>query len=567
MMGERFGQDFSDVRVHTDAQAAASAKALGARAYTHGSHLVFSAARYSPETGDGKRLLTHELAHVVQQREARSHLGSSHESLLSRSGDAAEFAAERAAKLARSGATAASVRRAARAARPTAAIQCDVEDPARYRSVHSRLFSRSVGGLLPWQSPQPGVEGTAALLTRQAKASAQAEMAATTLPSEAAIPTRTTEASLDADAVSVSARVRNRFPQISTTVSESQVRQAVSVMTPAITTTREYLQQYTSNRMPEWSDRENYDIGETDTRYTAVLDAIIDDTDVGSYVRRRAQLVAGFQRGEGTSRGIFVHRGAQAGIERKAVLVHEFTHFFSHRSYRDWVATTDAERFYNEGFTEYLARQAMTTAERSGRSSYDQRVGAIRNQVAQYVPDDDIARAYFGGEIWRIETRSTIARREAGTQLGLRETGTRREQIETTRTGPGINQTVYLGRHYRFMNLGFDRAAPKPEHVEFFRRFKSSYLDPDPVRSVRFVGHASGSGTLEYNRRLSLRRSQAFYRMARDEGLPDTRLVDAVSPPHHGETRPTAEEEDPATRAFNRRVEMTVQPTTAGEAS
>ncbi|WP_198679190.1 eCIS core domain-containing protein [Thermomonospora amylolytica] len=64
----RFGRDFSSVRVHTDERAAESARSVGALAYTMGAHIVFGAGRYVPESHSGRRLLAHELAHVVQQR-------------------------------------------------------------------------------------------------------------------------------------------------------------------------------------------------------------------------------------------------------------------------------------------------------------------------------------------------------------------------------------------------------------------------------------------------------------------------------------------------------------------
>lgn len=63
----RFGHDFSKVRVHTDAQAAESARAVNALVYTVGRDVVFGTSQYAPETHDGKRLLAHELTHVVQQ--------------------------------------------------------------------------------------------------------------------------------------------------------------------------------------------------------------------------------------------------------------------------------------------------------------------------------------------------------------------------------------------------------------------------------------------------------------------------------------------------------------------
>lgn len=66
-MESRFGHDFGRVRIHADAGAAASARAVGAHAYTVGSHIAFDTGRYAPHSGTGQRLLAHELAHVVQQ--------------------------------------------------------------------------------------------------------------------------------------------------------------------------------------------------------------------------------------------------------------------------------------------------------------------------------------------------------------------------------------------------------------------------------------------------------------------------------------------------------------------
>ncbi len=66
-MEPRFGADFGGVRVHADHEAADSAAALNAKAYTLGENVVFGTAQFAPETAAGRRLLAHELAHVVQQ--------------------------------------------------------------------------------------------------------------------------------------------------------------------------------------------------------------------------------------------------------------------------------------------------------------------------------------------------------------------------------------------------------------------------------------------------------------------------------------------------------------------
>jgi hypothetical protein len=63
----RFGHDFGQVRIHTGAKAAESAHSLGAYAYTLGHDIVFDQGRFAPGTGEGRKLLAHELMHVVQQ--------------------------------------------------------------------------------------------------------------------------------------------------------------------------------------------------------------------------------------------------------------------------------------------------------------------------------------------------------------------------------------------------------------------------------------------------------------------------------------------------------------------
>ncbi len=67
-MEARLGHDFSDVRIHDDAAAADSAKAVNAHAYTVGSNVVFQRDVYDPGSQQGRTTLAHELTHVIQQR-------------------------------------------------------------------------------------------------------------------------------------------------------------------------------------------------------------------------------------------------------------------------------------------------------------------------------------------------------------------------------------------------------------------------------------------------------------------------------------------------------------------
>jgi Domain of unknown function (DUF4157) len=92
-MEARLGADFGDVRVHTDAHAAQSASELSALAYTVGGDVFFAAGRYQPTQREGRRLLAHELTHVLQQA---SRSGSIRPGLSSRD-DPAEQQAEQVA--------------------------------------------------------------------------------------------------------------------------------------------------------------------------------------------------------------------------------------------------------------------------------------------------------------------------------------------------------------------------------------------------------------------------------------------------------------------------------------
>jgi Domain of unknown function (DUF4157) len=67
----RFGHDFSTVRIHADAGASESARSVNALAYTVGQDIVFRSGQFDPSSTVGRRLLAHELTHVVQRVSAR----------------------------------------------------------------------------------------------------------------------------------------------------------------------------------------------------------------------------------------------------------------------------------------------------------------------------------------------------------------------------------------------------------------------------------------------------------------------------------------------------------------
>ncbi|HEX2149264.1 MAG TPA: DUF4157 domain-containing protein [Actinomycetota bacterium] len=68
-MESRLGADFGDVRIHTGSKATEAARSVQAHAYTVGTDVVFQDGQYNPSSTDGKKMLAHELTHVVQQRQ------------------------------------------------------------------------------------------------------------------------------------------------------------------------------------------------------------------------------------------------------------------------------------------------------------------------------------------------------------------------------------------------------------------------------------------------------------------------------------------------------------------
>jgi hypothetical protein len=89
-LGPKMGDNFSDVRVHTDDTAHNLANSVSARAFTTGSDIYFGKGEYNPGSSDGQKLLAHELTHVVQQRGAPT----SGPLTVSQPGDALENEAE-----------------------------------------------------------------------------------------------------------------------------------------------------------------------------------------------------------------------------------------------------------------------------------------------------------------------------------------------------------------------------------------------------------------------------------------------------------------------------------------
>jgi hypothetical protein len=535
----RLGGDLSTLRIHEGPTVDKAATALGARAFAVGREVAL-ASNARPDT------LLHEAAHALQQNMA---VPTGRVPITP-----ANAATELEARAAIRGAGG-----PVRGGYPLALAR-DLTSPGRLGEVHRgvrvegpprRTATGTTAPRRPWvDGPVSDTSSTAHLLYNQIYTFLDTRTFSQPSGSH------TTSANLDADAVAMHQRVTTYFPQITSTLSDTEIQNRVSLFQPSVVAgDMDYLNDWMDNFIDQMSDSEDYQIDPANTNYRAMITQLINNSRVGPKILTLASGQSGFIRGEGTSREIFVHRSVTAA-RRRPTLIHEIIHLYRHQRYRDWVSASRDERHYNEGITEWLARRIMTSSERTTRSGYDDRIRTVQNQIAQHVSEDGIARAFFRGEVWRLETRSAEARSAFEAHTGIRESGTREEERTASRTGSGLFQTVVTGEHFRFLNLGNTEAEPKSEHEAAFRDVKTRHFDPNPSIRLRFVGHASGPGSESYNRNLSRRRSVAFYRMARREGVPWNRMIDARRPPHFGESRPTVTEEDVITRAMNRRVEM-----------
>ena len=521
----RFNQDLSHIRIHHNDQIATTAEALNARAYTIGDDIVFNKNEYQPHTPQGQQLLAHEIAHTTQNQSA-----------------------------------APAIQRTPQ----------DKEDPTRFTTIHDSLMVQRPGGTsLTWHNAG-SANPTADLLKQEVQNALKALAQQNSMAFLGSIPANTSEADAETDAKQADQNIHARYPFIPTTLTNAQIEAAVSMLTAAKTSGQNYLEQWLTNKLISWTDIEQYNIQMTDARVIQLINDLLSDTTtiaLGKTTEDLLKILAGRQSAfietSGNTREIFLNKGISA-TRRGGTLTHELIHFYAHPDYNRWVNQTTSKQFYNEGFTEYLARPLMTPAQLAKRGKgYDERWQAIKDDVAKYASDDDIARAFFLGEVWRLESTSAVSQELFKKHIHLDSSGTRQQEIDNSRTGPGINQEVAAGSHYRFLNLGVNHTTPKPEHIAYFKELYQEHINGKAV-TIRFVGHASATGQADHNSELSAKRATAFYKMARAAGVPENQLkdieiADTQKPAHHGQSKPTASNDDVHGRSFNRRVELIIE--------
>ncbi len=155
MMESRFGHDFTDIRIHTDDAAAASAETLDANAFTAGRDIYFGRGKYQPESREGQHLLAHELTHTIQQSAGRvptQHSLDSRELTVGAPEDSLELEADRTADAVVGGLTPDVGPAAASASMQRQAVQKEPRDPFAGKSYDLKTNKGVLEMAWDWQT-------------------------------------------------------------------------------------------------------------------------------------------------------------------------------------------------------------------------------------------------------------------------------------------------------------------------------------------------------------------------------------------------------------------------------
>ncbi len=224
------------------------------------------------------------------------------------------------------------------------------------------------------------------------------------------VSTKTSQADIDPKVAQVNKRIVKHFnSHIKSPLSDPEVQKRVQILPQQKTRDPDFVKQWLANRIYKLTSMADYCIDESDSRFQKVITDILADGAINKNVKIMANRQPAFFEGDGTSRNVYIHRGlAMAKVE--PILVHELVHFYAHNDYRKWNDKMVAPRYINEGFTEFLAREAMGPTMLSGRNKYPDRFKFINDKVAKHVSVNNIAAAFFAGKVWQVEKVSKVAK-------------------------------------------------------------------------------------------------------------------------------------------------------------
>ncbi|MEM9292155.1 MAG: PT domain-containing protein [Acidobacteriota bacterium] len=424
------------------------------------------------------------------------------------------------------------------------------DDPKRYQKIADALLLPAQGrcgrkaGNLPW--------------TSEAKDRIVREFRAGALRAVLKVPrrildtpaSRLTWTQVKAAIWRADGRLRRRWPMIKTSRLPADLRQVMRILQPSQSASAQQktelkgiYQALIANQLDDWSSIEKYILRPRSPQYKSLLREISQDSTAlpwkrfakkdqakvrgktyGWLYRQMLQLASGFNApGQYGGRVIYLHRGLR-GKALGHVALHELIHYYTSRQFQVWLRNLRQPRLVMEGVTEVLTRATLPMAQR-GMAAYVKERAYLRKKVLPYLSLQDIAKAYFGGEIWRLEIRSSDARTglrgDTNTleDLDLKQPSTRAGEITVSRRGSGIGQVVRPGRHYRLLGFGANRHQLKSAHGSFLSKRIIPRLLRQPRLRLIAVGHSTRREGKAEAKGLSRRRARAVYAAARRQLL------------------------------------------------
>jgi len=319
-----------------------------------------------------------------------------------------------------------------------------------------------------------------------------------------------------------------------------------------------FMRGYTLNHIasPRRSDFSLYNVSDADA--TALVTRINSDAALRTYFLNRVTYLGGFRRG-----GMVQINKRNPKAKRNGTIIHECIHFFTSPIYEAWsrkLKSNTLRKRFTEGITEYFTRKLIThitanpiagiTPPSNSRTNYQSRYESVRDDIASRIGDDDLERAFFGGEVWRLDHYLGESKSQFEAQIGIGAGSTGAVEIAESAISKGF---VRQHDKKRFDLMGYGIVDPelKTEH----KTFLTSFITSNRLLGARVAGHASPAEPKKDQNKLAMDRAKkAIDFMETQKPANGKKLI--FLPRGVGARNPSVNEKNAIDRAYNRRVDV-----------
>lgn len=510
-MENGFGTDFSKVRIHTGNSASDLSDQIQAKAFTTGSDIYFNQGEYRPNTSSGKHLLAHELTHTIQQEASQPSIQ--------------------------------------RQGKPNSKGTKPISIPKTgYDKVHDRLLKDKKAGtiLKPWNGKK-----TATLIQTEFMRK-MSNLRPALLQGKGV-----TKKQLDAEITPLLLKIKKWFPMITKRTDPKTVLKNVKLMNRNKSKLDSDLtKRILTALLGLKTSLNHYAYVPTDKTFLKMLEDLLKNGKVKRIAENFAINQSGYHKAGARGKTNVIINKYVTNAGRPALLVHEFMHYFSHPAFDEWLLETNASPYYAEGFAEFVTR-SFAKSEGISRSGYQTELKSVENDVAKFIPENDIFRAFFAGEVWRLEHRSKTSKKQFKKQVKLNADSSGKKEVQGSKGSKGINQRVGKN-HYRFLNFEIHKSKMKKDHKSMLKRVLKDLKSTKKPFKVSFTGYANDFASKTKDLALSKTRAGKFNEFALSEGIKRGQITNLKSPHGKGNVNPIAGNKNALGRAFNRRVDLKI---------